>query len=81
MNLFSPYVHDMENINDIKKMFVNSLVNKSDRDTKRIGHVFEGETAVGLEQLIVGHNTHLAHIVAVVRVQVAVKLHQLFNLR
>ena len=56
-----------------------SLVNESGRDSKGLCHVVEGEGAVGLEQLAVGEDANLAHIVAVVGRQEAVVAKLSFN--
>ena len=59
----------------------NSLINALDCDAKGIGHVFQSETTVGLKQLSVGHDSHLAHVVTVVGRHQSVILHQFLHLR
>merc|ERR1719348_1869416 len=50
------------------------------RDTKGISHVGEGKAAIGLQQLSVGLDLHLPHVVRIVGVQVSVCLQNLFHL-
>lgn len=56
-----------------------SLVNELCADTKGFGHVAQGEGTVGLEQLAVGLDPHLPHIVTVVWRKEPVLLHLLLH--
>ena len=49
-------------------------------DPEGLGHVAQGEAAVGLQQLGIRLDLHLPDVELVVREQVAVSLHQLLHL-
>ena len=51
-------------------------VNEFDSHAESVSHVGEGETAIGLEQLGVGVDAHLANVETIVRCQVHVVLHR-----
>lgn len=55
------------------------LVDELGADAEGLGHVAQREGAVRLEELAVGQNTHLAHIVTVVRGEEPVPLHVLLH--
>lgn len=57
----------------------NSLVDKLCADPEGLGHVAQSEGAVGLQQLAVGLDPHLAHVVTVVWREEPVLLHLLFH--
>lgn len=56
-----------------------SLVDELCADPEGLGHVAQSEGAVGLQQLAVGLDPHLAHIVTVVRRKEPVLLHLLLH--
>ena len=57
----------------------DSLVNELGADSEGLGHVAQGEGAVGLQQLAVGQDAHLPHVVTVVRSKQPVLLHVLLH--
>lgn len=58
---------------------VYALVDELSADSEGLGHVAQREGAVRLQQLAVGQNPHLAHIVTVVRSKEPVLLHLLLH--
>lgn len=57
----------------------NSLVDELGADPEGLGHVAQSEGAVGLQQLAVGLDSHLTHIVTVVWRKEPVLLHFLLH--
>ena len=57
----------------------HSPVNVVFRDTKRLGHVGQSQTTVGLQELRVGEDPHLTDIVTVVSRQITILPHSLLN--
>lgn len=57
----------------------NSLVDELCADPEGLGHVAQSEGAVGLQQLAVGLDPHLAHVVTVVWREEPVLLHLLLH--
>lgn len=57
----------------------NSLVDELCADPEGLGHVAQSEGAVGLQQLAVGLDPHLAHVVTVVWRKEPVLLHLLLH--
>lgn len=60
-------------------MVGNSLVDELCADPEGLGHVAQGQGAVGLQQLAVGLDPHLSHIVTVVWRKEPVLLHLLLH--
>lgn len=60
-------------------VYRHSLVDELCADTKGLSHIAQSEGAVGLQQLAVGLDPHLPHIVAVVWREEPVLLHLLLH--
>jgi len=57
----------------------DSLVDELVADSEGLGHVAQGQGAVGLQQLAIGLDPHLPHVVAVVRREQPILLHLLLH--